>query len=200
MTATFGDASELVAVNADDAASAQAVGKPFRDGDYVVEWMAVVKPQKIAPGQSAVLQFTAKPDPAVLEKVLEGVAASLVPVVMVAIGLQVKLKLPPGSWGPFGTGLFIKLIIAPLFALGICLLLNQNSLAAKVSMFESGMPPMVTAGALALTAGLAPKISRENFSCIEETAPEKLGNDDFTMDGHLKLYSVEKGDFIGAAT
>ncbi len=51
-----------------------------------------------------------------------------------------------------------------------------------------------------LATGLAPKISRDNYSCEAEDAPEKLGNDDFTMDGHLKLYSVEKGDFIGAAT
>jgi predicted permease len=99
------------------------------------------------------------PYPAVLEAVLEGIAASLVPVVMVAIGLQIRLKLPPGSWFPFGIGLLIKLIIAPLFAIGICLLLNQNSLAAKVSVFEAGMPPMVTAGALALIAGLAPELT-----------------------------------------
>lgn len=99
------------------------------------------------------------PYPAVLAGVLQGIAASLVPVVMVAIGMQVKLKLPPGSWLPFGVGLLIKLVIAPLAAIAICLLLNQNSLAAKVSVFEAGMPPMVTAGALALIAGLAPELT-----------------------------------------
>jgi predicted permease len=99
------------------------------------------------------------PYPAVLEAVLENIAASLVPVVMVAIGLQIKLKLPPGSWMPFSVGLAIKLVVAPLIATGICLLLNQHSLAAKVSVFEAGMPPMVTAGALALIAGLAPELT-----------------------------------------
>ncbi len=99
------------------------------------------------------------PYPAVLEAVLENIAASLVPVVMVAIGLQIKLKLPPGSWKPFSVGLAIKLVVAPLIATAICLAFNQHSLAAKVSVFEAGMPPMVTAGALALLAGLAPELT-----------------------------------------
>jgi predicted permease len=99
------------------------------------------------------------PYPAVLETVLQGIAASLVPVVMVAIGLQIKLKLPPGSWTPFSVGLAIKLVAAPLIATGLCLAFNQNSLAAKISVFEAGMPPMVTAGALALIAGLAPELT-----------------------------------------
>jgi predicted permease len=99
------------------------------------------------------------PYPAVLETVLQGIAASLVPVVMVAIGLQIKLKLEPGSWSPFGFGLLIKLAIAPMTATAILFALGQNSLAAKVSVFEAGMPPMVTAGALALIAGLAPELT-----------------------------------------
>ncbi len=99
------------------------------------------------------------PYPAVLEAVLQNISASLVPVVMVAIGLQIKLKLPPGSWGPFSVGLTVKLVIAPLIATGICLMLNQHGPAAKVSVFEAGMPPMVTAGALALIADLAPELT-----------------------------------------
>ena len=99
------------------------------------------------------------PYPAVLEAVLKGIAASLVPVVMVAIGLQIKLKLEPGSWTPFSVGLLIKLVIAPLTAAALCFAFNQHTLAAKVSVFEAGMPPMVTAGALALLAGLAPELT-----------------------------------------
>ena len=99
------------------------------------------------------------PYPTVLEAVLKGIAASLVPVVMVAIGLQIKLKLEPGSWTPFSVGLLIKLVIAPLTAAALCFAFNQHTLAAKVSVFEAGMPPMVTAGALALLAGLAPELT-----------------------------------------
>jgi len=99
------------------------------------------------------------PYPTVLQTVLKGIAASLVPVVMVAIGLQIKLKLPPGSWIPFSVGLAIKLVVAPFTATVLCLAVNQHALAAKVSVFEAGMPPMVTAGALALLAGLAPELT-----------------------------------------
>ena len=99
------------------------------------------------------------PYPAFMQVVLQGIAASLVPVVMVAIGLQITLKLPPGSWIPFSVGLAIKLVAAPLIATLLCFAMNQNTMAAKVSVFEAGMPPMVTAGALALLAGLAPELT-----------------------------------------
>jgi len=99
------------------------------------------------------------PYPAVLVSVLQGIAASLVPVVMVAIGLQIRLKLAPGNWTPFTIGLAIKLVAAPLIATGLCFALNLDGLAVKVAIFEAGMPPMVTAGALALIAGLAPELT-----------------------------------------
>ncbi len=41
----------------------KSAAEKFRDGDYVVEWAAVVSQKKIAPGQTAILKFTAKPDP-----------------------------------------------------------------------------------------------------------------------------------------
>jgi len=51
-----------------------------------------------------------------------------------------------------------------------------------------------------LATGNAKKISRENFGCTEEIAPEKLGNEDYTMDGQLKLYDVAAKKFVGQAT
>ncbi|MDH3328325.1 MAG: hypothetical protein OEM01_03755 [Desulfobulbaceae bacterium] len=51
-----------------------------------------------------------------------------------------------------------------------------------------------------LASGNAKKISRENFGCTEEVAPEKLGNEDFTMDGQIKLYDVAAQKFVGQAT
>lgn len=41
---------------------AKPAGKPFRDGDYVVEWYASVEPATLPPGGRGVLRFTAKPD------------------------------------------------------------------------------------------------------------------------------------------
>ncbi len=60
---------------------------------------------------------------------------------------------------PFGVGLLLKLVAAPLCALFCCRIFGWQSLAAKVSVFEAGMPPMVTAAALASLAGLAPEFT-----------------------------------------
>ncbi len=87
------------------------------------------------------------------------IGSSLVPVVMFAIGLQLKFKLAPGQSFPFCFGLMVKLIIAPLAALLICHFLGLNSPASRIAIFEAGMPPMVTAGAMAMSAGLAPRLT-----------------------------------------
>jgi suppressor for copper-sensitivity B len=42
--------------------SADVAAVPFRDSDYVVEWVARVEPAVVKPGQRASLIFTAKPD------------------------------------------------------------------------------------------------------------------------------------------
>ncbi|MDH4322026.1 MAG: AEC family transporter [Desulfobulbaceae bacterium] len=97
--------------------------------------------------------------PPEIDQMLAAISASLVPVVMVAVGFQLKLRLQPGSLTPLSLGLLIKLIIAPLLALAGCKILALDVMAAKVSIFEAGMPPMITAGALALIAGLAPELT-----------------------------------------
>jgi predicted permease len=55
--------------------------------------------------------------------------------------------------------LAVKLAIAPLVALIGCRLLGLDSVAADVAIFEAGMPPMVTAGALAIAAGMLPELA-----------------------------------------
>lgn len=87
------------------------------------------------------------------------IASSLVPVVMFAIGLQLKIKLAPGQTFPFCFGLTTKLLIAPFAALLICKLLGLDSSAARIAVFEAGMPPMVTAGAMAMSVGFAPRLT-----------------------------------------
>jgi len=41
----------------------------------------------------------------------------------------------------------------------ICAAFSWDNMAAKVSILESGMAPMITAGAIASMAGLAPRLS-----------------------------------------
>ncbi|MCB2182732.1 MAG: AEC family transporter [Desulfobulbaceae bacterium] len=97
--------------------------------------------------------------PAVLTNLLQTLASTLVPVVMIAVGFQLTLRLNADVLKPMSIGLLVKLCIAPLVALAFCRLFGWDSLSARVAVFEAGMPPMVSAGALAIMAGLAPKLT-----------------------------------------
>lgn len=90
---------------------------------------------------------------------LDLISASLVPVVMFAIGLQLKIRLASGQVLPFCFALAVKLLVAPFFALAICQLFGVDTPASRIAVFEAGMPPMVTAGAMAMSAGLAPRLT-----------------------------------------
>jgi hypothetical protein len=95
----------------------------------------------------------------VLSKVLSSFANTIVPIALVAVGLQLQFKLPREDLKPFSVALFIKLIIAPIIAIIICKIFNWNNEASIVSIMEAAMAPMITAGAIASMAGLAPRLS-----------------------------------------
>ncbi|MCD6387890.1 MAG: AEC family transporter [Desulfobulbaceae bacterium] len=90
---------------------------------------------------------------------LKTLATTLVPVVMIAVGFQLTLRLSADVLKPMATGLLVKLVLAPCLAFMLCRLLGLNTMAAQVSVFEAGMPPMVSAGAMAIMAGLSPKLT-----------------------------------------
>ncbi len=46
----------------DSAAKTKPAVKPFRDGEYVVQWIGTVTPKRVRPGDRGVIKFTAKPD------------------------------------------------------------------------------------------------------------------------------------------
>lgn len=97
--------------------------------------------------------------PQALVAALQNLAGALTPLVMTAIGFQLTLRLQPTTLGPLGTGLAIKLAIAPLAALLVCRIFGISGLAADISIFEAGMPPMVTASALAVAAGMGAELA-----------------------------------------
>ena len=105
------------------------------------------------------LFFIGTPFPDVILKVLSTLANTIVPLALVAVGLQLQLKLPGHEIKPFGMALLIKLVISPMIALIIVKIAGWTSLAANVSVMEAGMAPMITAGAMASLSGLAPRLS-----------------------------------------
>lgn len=99
------------------------------------------------------------PFPESISKVLLMLGNTIVPIALVAVGLQLQLKLPGHEIQPFAMALFIKLVVAPFIALAIVTMVGWTNLAASVSVMEAGMAPMITAGAMASLSGLAPRLS-----------------------------------------
>ena len=100
------------------------------------------------------------PYPQKVAQSLHNVSLTLVPLVMTAIGFQLRLRLQRKVVAPLAYGLAVKLIVAPLVAFAVCrLLLGITGLAMEVSVIEAGMPPMVTAAALAVVAGMDAELS-----------------------------------------
>lgn len=91
--------------------------------------------------------------PEVIDDLLEMVGQTLVPVVMVSIGIRLKLTLSSSNFGALIFGLVIKMIVVPLLILGIAVLFGSGSLEWETSVLEAAMPPMASAGVLAVTAG-----------------------------------------------
>ncbi|NLI75808.1 MAG: AEC family transporter [Candidatus Riflebacteria bacterium] len=99
------------------------------------------------------------PLPAVVLTALDGLGATLVPLVLVAVGFQWTLDLGRKAWAPLGIGLGLKLVVSPLAAWTLCRALGLSGEAVRVAIFEAGMPPMISAGAVAILAGLAPDLA-----------------------------------------
>ncbi len=103
--------------------------------------------------------FLGKGYPDMLTHTLNTIASTVIPLALVAAGLQLKLFLPKEELKAFMVAIGIKLLFAPLVAIVICSIFGWDNMASKVSIMEAGMAPMITAGAIASMAGLAPRLS-----------------------------------------
>jgi predicted permease len=121
----------------------------------------VKKVLSFPPFIALVLAFIIKsfPYPPIAVSILEILASTLVPLVMIAVGYQLTLRLSREVTSQLCIGLTIKLIAAPVAALFLCKIAGLEGEAVQVSIFEAGMPPMVSAGALAILAKLSPPLT-----------------------------------------
>ncbi|BCD99387.1 hypothetical protein MARGE09_P3589 [Marinagarivorans cellulosilyticus] len=91
-----------------------------------------------------------------LNEVLPRMAQTLVPVDMVAVGLQWRLRLDRKHLQPLTIGLVYLLLLSPLFTWALLKMLTVEGLVAKVIILEPAMPSMISAGVLATSHHLAP--------------------------------------------
>lgn len=94
-----------------------------------------------------------------LARALTQISATLVPVVMVAVGLQWKLRIARADVAPLLIGLVTLLVLTPLLAWSLLYGFNLHHLPAQVIVLEAAMPAMISAGVLAANANLAPRLS-----------------------------------------
>lgn len=93
----------------------------------------------------------------VVQPLADRLAATLVPVVLIAVGFQLSVTraVLARQWRPLCLGLAFKLVLSPLFFLGLYVwLCGASGLATRVTILEAAMAPMITAAVVADEFGL----------------------------------------------
>ena len=100
-------------------------------------------------GCIAALTFSQFIDFTLAEPFFDKLAATVSPLALFSVGLQLKFngwkKLIP----QMSTSMFYKLILAPAITLGLALLLGIKGNIAKITIFESAMPAVLTSSIIA---------------------------------------------------
>ncbi len=93
--------------------------------------------------------------PAELVTVLEILAATLTPLALISIGLQLRFAELKGKLAPLATGLGFKLLLGPalIFVL-LTEVLGAGGRIAQITIFESAMGPQIGGSIVALKHGL----------------------------------------------
>ncbi len=106
----------------------------------------------------ALLLMPAQP-PSWIGTALKQLADAMLPLVMLAVGLSIQLRLRREELRPLAVGLLLKLLVLPALALPLSWALGMQGLMFKANVLESAMPTMITAAALAISHRLAPRLA-----------------------------------------
>jgi malate permease and related proteins len=97
--------------------------------------------------------------PAVLHDLASTLGATVTPLAMLAIGMRLDLGAATHAPLALGTGLVLRMGVAPALVLGVAALLGATGPVWDVSLLQSAMPPMVTAAVVAADAGLDDRLA-----------------------------------------
>jgi predicted permease len=116
---------------------------------------------RFPPFIALILALTVMPaePPAPIAALLTRLADALLPVVAMAVGLSVRLRLPREELAPLASGLVLKLLLMPALIWMLLPVLGLSGVRAQAAVLETAMPSMITAGALAISHGLAPRLA-----------------------------------------
>ena len=113
---------------------------------------------RFPPFVALLLAFTPLPRLPLLVPLWARLSDVLVPLAMFAVGMRLSWQ-PPRPFGAVLLGLGLKLALMPLVAYGLLRALSAPEPLLRVVVLEAGMPSMITAGAVAMLAGLAPELT-----------------------------------------
>ena len=105
------------------------------------------------------LVFMPEQPPTWIASMLQRLSDALLPLVMLAVGLSIKLRLPMDEARPLAVGLLLKLAVLPGLALGVSLAFGMRGDMLQANVLETAMPPMISAAALAIAHNLAPRLA-----------------------------------------
>ncbi|MFT3754899.1 MAG: AEC family transporter [Pseudoxanthomonas sp.] len=97
--------------------------------------------------------------PAWIAAMLQRLSDALLPLVMLAVGLSLQLRLPLAEVKPLAAGLLLKLAVLPALALPLSLAFGMRGEMLQANVLETAMPTMITAAALAMSHNLAPRLA-----------------------------------------
>ncbi|EGB14170.1 Auxin Efflux Carrier [Pseudodesulfovibrio mercurii] len=102
----------------------------------------------------------AVPYPSWLEGMLSRLGSTLSPLALLSVGLTLRFNTLRGKGRELLVGLGYKLMIAPVLILVLYVwVLGLTDMAAKVTIFEAGMGPMISGGIIAMTYGARPRLA-----------------------------------------
>ncbi|MBS1914245.1 MAG: AEC family transporter [Bacteroidetes bacterium] len=138
-----------------------AIAARYAGGDS--GWRAVVRRVLLFPPFIAfVLSLPLLPIsyPDAIAGVLGRLADTLAPLALVSVGLQLATTRLAGNAGNLLLGLSYKMVLAPIILLVILYaVVGTGALSVQVSLFEAAMPPMITAGIVAIENDLDPPLA-----------------------------------------
>ncbi|KRG68274.1 AEC family transporter [Pseudoxanthomonas dokdonensis] len=97
--------------------------------------------------------------PAWIASGLQKLTDAMLPLVMLAVGFSIQLKMPRDEIKPLATGLLLRLLVMPALAVPLSLLFGMRGEMFQANVLESAMPSMISAAALAMAHNLAPRLA-----------------------------------------
>jgi len=134
------------------------VAARYGSGSMPTAFETLARVARFPPTVALVLAFTPLPQLPLFKPLWASLSAVLVPVAMFAVGLRLDFRLPRPRSALFA-GLTLKLLLMPALGWLVAGLGHAPTSIARVIVLEAGMPPMVTAGAVAAVSGLAPELA-----------------------------------------